>query len=329
MTQKRKKALVLSGGSVKGAFQAGAIKAVLDSGYKPDFISGISVGSLNGTFIANAVGEQMTSNSEEGIDWEKIGEELERIWLDNIKRPGNISRSRSLLWIIIEIVFKSFKGLRNTKPIRKLLYRIVKDENLSRAKETLELVVGTVNMVTSKLDYVDSSRDGFLDYVVASTAIPIIMPTSVIEDDPYLDGGLRDSAPLKPAIDAGVDEIICVLCHSEDLTQRTFKHGNIYQLGERIMDIISNETVTNDIKLAEKINHDLKLHPAGVVKSKLFQDKREIKIMVIRPENEIEIDLKSFNSERIKKIIDLGYKRANESLQYKKNGKQQKTTKHL
>jgi predicted acylesterase/phospholipase RssA len=44
-----KKALVLSGGSVKGAFQAGALKAVFETGYAPEIITGISVGSLNGT----------------------------------------------------------------------------------------------------------------------------------------------------------------------------------------------------------------------------------------------------------------------------------------
>jgi|GEM_PF-5766007 len=37
---RKKKALVLSGGSIKGAFQAGAIKVVLESGFKLDIIIG-------------------------------------------------------------------------------------------------------------------------------------------------------------------------------------------------------------------------------------------------------------------------------------------------
>ena len=48
------KFLVLGGGSIKGAWQAGAIRAVLESGYQPDFITGISVGSINGPFLVNA-----------------------------------------------------------------------------------------------------------------------------------------------------------------------------------------------------------------------------------------------------------------------------------
>jgi len=46
------KALVLSGGGALGAFQAGAIKRLYESGYEPDLICGISVGALNAVKLA-------------------------------------------------------------------------------------------------------------------------------------------------------------------------------------------------------------------------------------------------------------------------------------
>lgn len=51
------KAFVLSGGSIKGAFQAGVITDLLTSGsFMPDAIYGTSVGSLNGAFLADRAG---------------------------------------------------------------------------------------------------------------------------------------------------------------------------------------------------------------------------------------------------------------------------------
>lgn len=47
------RALVLSGGSIKGAFQAGAIAGLLDAGFRPDIVTGISVGALNGGFLVS------------------------------------------------------------------------------------------------------------------------------------------------------------------------------------------------------------------------------------------------------------------------------------
>ena len=60
----KKRALVLSGGSIKGAFQAGAIQQVLNEGFQPDIIHGISVGSLNGSFLVNETGKY-----NNGFDW--------------------------------------------------------------------------------------------------------------------------------------------------------------------------------------------------------------------------------------------------------------------
>jgi len=48
----RNTALVLSGGGSKGAFQAGAIKYLLEKGVKFNVIAGTSVGGLNGLIVS-------------------------------------------------------------------------------------------------------------------------------------------------------------------------------------------------------------------------------------------------------------------------------------
>lgn len=44
--------LVLEGGGAKGAYHAGAVKALMENGYNFDGVMGTSIGALNGVMIA-------------------------------------------------------------------------------------------------------------------------------------------------------------------------------------------------------------------------------------------------------------------------------------
>ncbi|MBO9541018.1 patatin-like phospholipase family protein [bacterium] len=52
-----KTALVLSGGGLKGAYEAGVLRTLAEAGIVPDVIVGISAGALNGAYVANMVAE--------------------------------------------------------------------------------------------------------------------------------------------------------------------------------------------------------------------------------------------------------------------------------
>ena len=47
-----KRAVVFSGGGAKGGYQIGAWKALNELGFKPDIVTGTSVGALNGALMA-------------------------------------------------------------------------------------------------------------------------------------------------------------------------------------------------------------------------------------------------------------------------------------
>jgi NTE family protein len=44
--------LVLQGGGALGAYQAGVYATLAEFGYEPDWISGVSIGAVNGAIIA-------------------------------------------------------------------------------------------------------------------------------------------------------------------------------------------------------------------------------------------------------------------------------------
>lgn len=307
-----KKALILSGGSVKGAFQAGAFKAVVESGFKPDFIYGISVGSLNGAFICNEAGIQNVSFTH--IDWESISTHLIQFWRENITRPEDIAFKFNSASLFAHIWFEKFHGLLNTIPIQSLIKKTIDVQALKNSPVGFQ--VGAVNISNGEIVYADPFMDNFIDYLFASSAIPIIMPVVFVGKDlnnPCVDGGLRDVAPLKRAIDSGADEIICIVCYPEKFEGGNFNPRNLGQLAERIMDVAINEITNNDIEWAAFFNKYLPENGIAEDTGPLA-GYRKIKLTIIRPTKSINIDIQNFSSDNINRLIEIGYQAGKEVL---------------
>ena len=298
------KALILGGGSIKGGWQVGAIKACLEYGFMPNIIGGISVGSLNGTWIANEVGKQKVENSADIVKWDKVAEGLVDFWLNNIKKPEDIAIKRKIIPLLWSILRKKFNGVSNTKPLQKLIYGTVKQDFLTSSG--IDLYVGAVNVAGGEITYARPELLYFLEYVLASSAIPFMMPVSKIGKQPYLDGGLRDSAPLGVAIHKGAEEIICIGCHPERTGSAEINTGNAIELAERIMEIISNNNLNNDIKKAQLYNNLL----ASGYSGKEVHGKKLIKLTIIRPDGPIGVKINSFCTDDIKEMILSGYQTA-------------------
>ena len=67
-------ALVLSGGNIKGAYQAGTVSTLLQAGYVPEIATGISVGALNAGYLAGL------APAGSSVDWPAVGRKLETFW---------------------------------------------------------------------------------------------------------------------------------------------------------------------------------------------------------------------------------------------------------
>ena len=307
-----KKALILAGGSIKGAFQAGVFRAVIESGFQPDFIYGVSVGSLNGAFICNEAGKQNVQSIEK-LDWNLISQSLISFWTKNITQPSDIALRTKDISLFAHILFERFHGLLNTTPIQNLIKQTIKVEDLK--KSPIGFQAGAVNIGDGKITYVDASDKNFIDYLLASSAIPIIMPVVNIGGDKskqFVDGGLRDVAPLRKAMENGADEIICILCHPENFEGGNFNSRNILQLSERIMDIAVNEIINNDIEWAMFLNNFYADSRLEATKRSVTPQKK-IKLTIIRPQSAINLDLQNFNSSDIQRLLELGYKRGKEN----------------
>lgn len=309
------KALVLSGGAVKGSFQAGAIQAVIESGFIPDVIYGTSVGSLNGAFIVNAAGKKYREKGQplDKGDWHEFVVQLTQFWHTQITKPEDIILRRSFLGDALQIIFKKFHGFYDTAPINKKI-----DEQLdvpNMAASPVGLHVGAVDFLSGNLIYKTPHDPDFITYLKGSISIPIAMPPSVSgKDEVLFDGGTRDVAPLGRAINDGADTIVGTLCQAENLKAvqegKGFRDGSLMNVVERLEDIIVNQNIQND---SQWINFLNELITEAAYKGYTLQNLSGYKLirhLLIQPAVDLGIDMTNFTTQDIRDGIQSGYKAA-------------------
>jgi NTE family protein len=276
--------LVLAGGSVKGAFQAGVIKALFEKGYQPDAIYGVSAGSLNAAYLVNQFGQQ--ANAGLPISFPQAAQDLWDFWEHRITHPECLSKPFNIFQLGWTALTKKFRGLVDTSPLRDLLSDVLQDRNLHASPVGLK--VGAVNIMEGAMHYVDPSFENFQDYLLASSAVPILMPVVKIEGEKrksYLDGGLRDVAPLQKAIQDGATEVVVIACHTEMIEGGDFDSGDLLALVDRVMDIAVNEILNADLKMSRS----------------------EVKLTIIRPLQPLSIDIQRFTKMDIRRMLETGY----------------------
>lgn len=298
--------LVLGGGSLKGAFQCGAVLAILENGFQPESIYGISVGSLNATFLTHEANRQRAATGQ--IDWPKVGRHLLEFWVRNITKPDDVAVLRSRLMTGYNTLMSRFDGYLDNSPLQNLIRQHIDVGTLRQGP--IKLKVGAVNIIEGDMVYVDADDEHFLDYVFASSSLPFLMPAVQIGGDhrkAFLDGGLREVAPLREAIDDGATELVCVACHAKRVFNEAFNYRNLLNLMERVKDITVNQIVNNDIAWAERFVEREKLRGHA------------FSLTVVRPTEPLSLNLQQFDSGDISRLIVQGYEAATAILRQPSN----------
>lgn len=292
-------ALVLSGGGINGAWQAGATEAVMATGFRPEIITGISVGALNAAFLAA---------------YPNDGRKLAEFWETQVTSPGTVVHKRPWYELVYRVLFKKWDGVVSTKPLDKLVRGMLGPHFPKVAGPDVR--VGSVNLETGELVYTPAGSPDFLDAVLASAAEPIALPLRRLGGAPHYDGGLRDIAPLKQAIIMGATRIVAVVCQPANVGTVKMQEGNLMALLTRVLGITVNEMVKDDLGDAERINMDLAFMADQPLPPSLVNKKR-IDLTVIRRSWRPEIDLESFTHAEILLRVQQGREDAKAVLEEK------------
>lgn len=306
--------LVLGGGSVRGAYQAGAIRAILESGFEPKLITTISVGSINGMFLSNYAGMQKLKAPTQQVDFKTIGEQMWDLWLHEIRDPSDIVIKRNIASLIWALARKKFDGFYNNKPLKKLVQKYIEERYLSASP--IDIYSGTVDLDMGRILYADKTYPEYIDYAIGSSAIPLAMPPQIIRHKPHADGGMVDSAPLAEAFKHGASNIICVANSPEYIGATDVEVGRPLHYIERCLDIMLNNTLNNDIREAKLINN---IAPSDGTPIKEGRDagKKRIPLEIIRPDSPINVNITDFDTYDIHNMLVLGYENAKKTLNLK------------
>ena len=297
-SEERSCPLWLSGGA-KGSFQFGAIKYLLEKGYEFDIVSGVSVGALNGTLLAQ--GEPDT---------------LENIWL-SLKSNDDIYLSRgSIVGLLL-----GNDSLYNQQPLWELIKKNVNQQKIIELGKTL--MVGYVCLYDGQYYKGIPTDSTFKQEVLASASIPgYFKLVNVNSNRPSCaDGGVRNLTPLKDVIDEGAEKIIVINCSRSEmgLAKKKYLEG-AKDIVLRTLEVIGNEMLQNDMQVCLDKN-ELVQYPmitsSGQKIESIPSGYRYIDLILIEPEGSLGIGTLEFDSVKIRKAIKTGYQRAKQVIEGK------------
>ena len=179
-------AFVLGGGGVLGAAEVGMLQALFEQGIRPDLVVGTSVGAINGALVA----ADPTPGAVDRLRsvWEDLGSQ--RIFSGSVlARASTLVRTRT--------------HLHPREPLRDLLAAHLPVQTFAELAIPFQCVAASIERAAEHW-----FTDGVLvDAVLASCAVPGLLPAVELDGEHYLDGGLVHSIPVGRAVALGAETV--------------------------------------------------------------------------------------------------------------------------
>jgi NTE family protein len=181
-TQEHKVAFVLGGGGLLGAGEVGMLQALLEAGVVPDVVVGTSVGAINGA----AVAADPSPGAVEALRGVWLGLAGSGLYAGGpFKRMGHIARART--------------HVHPNEPLRALLTEHLGDGRIEDLAVPFQCVAASIERAAEHW----FTTGPLVEAVLASSAVPGVLPPVAIGAETYLDGGLVNSIPIERALTLG------------------------------------------------------------------------------------------------------------------------------
>ncbi len=179
-----KVAFVLGGGGVLGAHEVGMLQALAEAEIRPDVIVGTSVGAINGVFAAAY---------PDGIA------KLTDLW----RSGGVMSVFDGSLATRVGTFLRSGTHLQSNHGLRRLLDALLPVDRIEELEVPFQCVAASIERATAHW----FTEGPIIPAVLASSAVPGLLPAVRVGDEHLVDGGLVHSIPVGRAVALGADTV--------------------------------------------------------------------------------------------------------------------------
>jgi NTE family protein len=178
-------AFVLGGGGLLGAHEVGMLKALSEAGIRPDLVVGTSIGAINGAFVA--------------ADPDGSAQLLGELWGSEAIREAFSEN----LWARAVRLIRSGTHLHSIEPMRQMLARMLPAEEFSDLALPFQCVAASIERASARW----FATGPLVPAILASCAVPGLLPPVRVGEEHCFDGGLVDSIPVGRAIALGATTV--------------------------------------------------------------------------------------------------------------------------
>jgi NTE family protein len=174
------------GGGPLGAHEVGMLRALIERGIRPDLVLGTSVGAINGVAVA-------ADPSPAGI--ERLTEMWSAIDRSDVFGGSVLGRLATLA--------RTRTHLHDTESLRALLTDGLPVGRIEELAVPFQCVAACIERASEH--WFDAGP--VVDAVLASAAVPGLLPPVAIRGEHFIDGGIVNSIPVTRAIELGATQV--------------------------------------------------------------------------------------------------------------------------
>ncbi len=179
-------AFVLGGGGQLGAHEVGMLRALLERGHAPDLVVGTSVGAINGAAVASEPTLAMVDRLAE--TWADI--ERSDVFAGSLfRRLGTLARTGT--------------HLHGNDALRAQLTEALPIALIEDLPVRFQCVAASIEAASEHW----FTAGPLVDAVLASAAVPGILPPVEVGGQHFMDGGIVNSIPVNRAVSLGATRI--------------------------------------------------------------------------------------------------------------------------
>jgi len=185
-SRRPKVAFVLGGGGHNGAYEVGMLRALFEHGITPDVVVGTSVGAMNGAAVAASPSL-------------KTVEKLRDVWMtlneDQIFGGSILSGAANLV--------RTRTSLHSNRALRDTLEQLLPVKTFEDLQVPFHCVAASIERAAEQW----FSDGPLVDAILASAAVPGVLPPVEIGNEHFVDGGIVNSIPISRAVELGAKKI--------------------------------------------------------------------------------------------------------------------------